>query len=61
MCILRSSYNNLADIDDEKERQKQDRNDIRYLYVLRTIIHNEIMFVDPDLREEGQDPVKFRR
>ena len=51
----------MADIDDEKERQKQDRNDIRYLYVLRTIIHNEIMFVDPDLREEGQDPVLFRK
>jgi len=59
--FFRSSYNNLADIDDEKERQKQDRNDIRYLYVLRTIIHNEVMFVDPDLREEGQNPVQFRK
>ena len=55
----RSSFNNLADLD-EKERQRQDRNDIRYLYLLRTLIHNQVMFVDPELKEEGQDPVLYR-
>ena len=49
----------LADLD-EIERQRQDRNDIRYLHLLRTLIHNEVIFVDPDLREEGQDPALFR-
>lgn len=56
---FRSSYNNLANLD-EKQRQKQDSNDIRYLHLLRTLIHNQVMFVDPSLREEGQDPVQFR-
>ena len=56
---FRSSYNNLADLD-EKERQRQDRNDIRYLHLLRTLIHNQVMLVDPELKEEGQDPVQYR-
>ena len=56
---FRSSYNNLADLD-EKERQRQDRNDIRYLHLLRTLIHNQVMFVDPALKEEGQNPAHFR-
>lgn len=50
----------MADID-EKERQRQDISDIRYLRLLRAMIHNEIMFVDPDAREEGQDPALFRK
>jgi len=50
----------LADLD-EKERYRQDRSDIRHIQLLRAMIHNEIMFVDPDLREEGQDPVLFRK
>ena len=56
---FRASYNNLSDLD-EKERQRQDKNDIRYLYILRTLIHNQIMLVDPDLKEEGQDPATYR-
>ena len=59
IMYFRSSFNNLADLD-EKERQRQDRNDIRYLYLLRTLIHNQVMFVDPELKEEGQDPVLYR-
>lgn len=55
----RSSFNNLADLD-EKERQRQDRNDIRYLHLLRTLIHNQVMLVDPELKEEGQDPILYR-
>ena len=56
----RSSYHNLVDIN-EKERQRQDTSDIRYLRLLRAMIHNEIMFIDPDAREEGQDPALFRK
>ena len=59
MLYFRSSYNNLADLD-EKERLRQDRNDIRYLHLLRTLIHNQVMLVDPDLKEEGQDPARYR-
>ena len=58
-CYFRSSYNNLADLD-EKERLRQDRNDIRYLHLLRALIHNQVMFIDPDLKEEGQDPALYR-
>ena len=57
--FVRSSYNNLADLD-EKERQRQDRNDIRYLHLLRALIHNQVMLIDPDLKEEGQDPALYR-
>ena len=59
MLYFRSSYNNLADLN-EKERRRQDRNDIRYLHLLRALIHNQVMLVDPKLKEEGQDPVRFR-
>ena len=59
LFYFRSSYNNLADLD-EKERQRQDRNDIRYLHLLRALIHNQVMFVDPTLKEEGQNPARFR-
>ena len=56
---FRSSYNNLADLD-EKERHRQDRNDIRYLHLLRALVHNQVKFVDVTLKEEGQDPTRFR-
>ena len=57
--MFRSSYNNLANLD-EKERQRQDRNDIRCLHLLRAIIHNQVKLVDPTLKEEGQNPARFR-
>ena len=56
---FRSSYNNLASLD-EKERLRQDRNDIRYLHLLRALIHNQIKFVDFSLKEEGQNPARYR-
>ena len=59
ITCFRSSYKNLANLD-EKERQRQDRNDIRSLHLLRTLIHNQVMLVDPSLREEGQDPALYR-
>jgi len=46
MCS--SSYINLADITDEKERQRQDSDDIKYLLLLRAIVHNEIKFINPE-------------
>ena len=56
---FRSSYNNLADLD-ERERQRQDRMNIRYLHILRALIHNQVKLIDDGLKEEGQDPKKFR-
>ena len=44
----------------KKRRQKQDRTVIRYLQLLRAIIHNEVKLVDPKLKEEGQDPARYR-
>ena len=35
--------------------------DIRYLRLLRAMIHNEVMFVDSAAREEGQNPALFRK
>ncbi|XP_065909470.1 inositol 1,4,5-trisphosphate-gated calcium channel ITPR1-like [Dysidea avara] len=55
-CLV-SSYDNLA-YHNEKERQKQDRNNIKYLHLLRAIIHNEIMFIN---HEEEIDPVLYRK
>ena len=57
---FRSSYKNLGDLD-ERERQKQDRMNIRYLQLLRALIHNQIMFVDNSLKEERQDPALYRK
>ena len=33
---------------------------IRYLQLLRALIHNQVKFVDDGLKEEGQDPKHFR-
>ena len=49
----------MADID-EKERQRQDISNIRYLHLLRGMIHNEIMFINPDARK-GHDPALFKK
>ena len=56
---FRSSNKNLEDLD-ERERQRQDKMNIRYLQLLRALIHNQIIFVDNDLKEEGQDPALYR-
>ena len=57
---FRISYKNLGDLD-ERERQRQDRMNIRYLQLLRALIHNQIMFVDTGLKEERQDPALYRK
>ena len=46
---------------DEKERQRQDISDIRYLRLLRAMIHNEIMFIDPDTRKKEQHSILFKK
>ena len=45
----------------EKKQLLLRLHNIKYLQVLRTIIHNEIMFTDLKLREQGHNPQKFRR
>ena len=57
--LSRSSNKNLEDLD-ERERQRQDKMNIRYLQLLRALIHNQIMFVDNTLKEEGKDPALYR-
>ena len=57
---LRSSYKNVGDLG-ERERQRQDRMNIRYLQLLRALIHNSVKFVDEGLKEEGQDPALYRK
>ena len=56
---FRSSYDNVVNLN-KKKRQKQDRSNIRYLQLLRAIIHNQVKLVDPKLKEEGQDPERYR-
>ena len=46
---------------DEKERQRQDISDIRYLRLLRAMIHNEVLFIDPKARKKGQHSALFRK
>jgi len=46
---------------DEKSRQIQDKNDIRYLQVLRALIHNQVKLVDLSLKEKGKDPELYRQ
>ena len=54
----RISFSKLEDVD-EVERQRQDELDIKCLQILRAIIHNEIMLIDPELRENN--PSAFRK
>lgn len=44
---------------DVAERRRQDELDIKNLRILRAIVHNEIMNIDKELREE--DPASYRR
>ena len=55
----RSSYNKLSNTGTE-ERLRYDTSNIRYLQLLRAMIHNEIMFINPDARK-GQNPATFRK
>lgn len=57
-CSVRISFRKLKDLD-ETERQRQDELDVKTLRILRAIVHNEIMNIDPQLRED--DPAGYRR
>ena len=56
--LLRISFRKLKDLD-ETERQRQDELDIKNLRILRAIVHNEIMNIDTQLKED--DPEGYRR
>ena len=54
----RISFSLLNEMGD-KERQSQVELDVKSLQILRAIIHNQIMHIDPNLREES--PTTFRK
>ncbi|XP_065894275.1 inositol 1,4,5-trisphosphate-gated calcium channel ITPR1-like isoform X2 [Dysidea avara] len=54
------SFNTFGSLN-ESERLAQESNNIKYIQLLRTIVHNEIKHIDPDLREEGNNPKEFRK
>ena len=56
----RISFNTFGSLN-ESERLAQESNNIKYIQLLRTIVHNEIKHIDPDLREEGNNPKEFRK
>lgn len=58
LLFVRISFRKLKDLDDT-ERQKQDELDIETLRILRAIVHNEIVNIDPELYEA--DPAAYRR
>ena len=59
LAQLEISFN--VEIEDlsESERSKQDTLDIRCLQIMRTIIHNEVMHIDPELKERS--PSGYRK
>ena len=56
--LTRISFGQLEEME-EKDRQRQVELDIKSLQILRAIIHNEIMHIDPKLKEEN--PASFRK
>ena len=55
--LVRISFNKLKDLDDT-ERRRQDELDLKTLRILRAIVHNRIVYIDPDLQEN--DPAGYR-
>ncbi len=55
---LEISFNNLESLS-EKEREKQDALDIKCLQIMRAIIHNEVVHIDPQLLEDS--PPDYRK
>lgn len=58
VTICRISFNKLEDVN-EVERQRQDELDIKCLQILRAVIHNEIMLINPTLKE--RNPASYRK
>lgn len=58
LWLVRISFRKLKDLD-ESERQRQDELDVKTLQILRALVHNEIVNIDPQLHED--DPTGYRR
>ena len=58
VTLPRISFSRLSEMGEE-ERQRQIELDVKSLQILRAIIHNEIMHIDPKLKEES--PTTFRK
>lgn len=54
--LCRISFSKLNNM---KGCQRQDELDIKCLQILRAIIHNQIMLIDPELKESS--PAEYRR
>lgn len=52
LAQLEYSFSELTDLEEE-ERRKQDELDVKCLQIMRAIIHNEIVNIDPDLKENS--------
>lgn len=59
LAQLQFSFSNLQELDDDEERQRQDELDIKCLQIMRAIIHNEIVTIDPNLEEDS--PTGYRK
>lgn len=58
LAELEYSFSQLTDLEEE-ERRKQDELDIKCLQIMRAIIHNEIVNIDPELKENS--PPGYRK
>ena len=58
LAQLQYSFNELMDLEEE-DRRRQDELDINCLQIMRAIIHNEIINIDPNLKEES--PAGYRK
>jgi len=56
--LSRISFGQLEEME-EKDRQRQVELDIKSLQILRAIIHNEIIQMHPNLKEDN--PTMFRK
>ena len=58
LAQLEYSFSQLKDLEEE-EKRRQDELDIKSLQIMRAIVHNEIMNIDPELKENS--PPGFRK
>ena len=58
LAQLEYSFDHFQDLEEE-DRRKQDELDIKCLQIMRAIIHNEIMNIDPNLKENS--PTAYRK
>ena len=58
LAQLEFSFDQLNDLEEE-DRRRQDELDVKSLQIMRAIIHNEIVNIDPDLKENS--PPGYRK